>query len=124
MASGYFPVDPQLDPLGKKLQQIADDLSAAISDGWDLVHENDQYDNAANDGMAVGELGMALELIKRNIKPPPKPDYEGFAKQALAIIQKYLPSDSGVTEGAAFSELLALIDTHPALIALSKAGKP
>lgn len=49
-----------------------------------------------------------------------------FARKALEITQRHLllPPDSGLTEHVAFNELLALIDTHPAAIALSNAPKP
>lgn len=45
-------------------------------------------------------------------------DLEDFAWKALAIVANYLPPDSGVSQDEAFNDLLALIDTHPALIQL------
>lgn len=50
-------------------------------------------------------------------------DLADFARRALFITQRYLPPDSGVTQDEAFGELLALIDTHPALIAMSRDPK-
>lgn len=47
-----------------------------------------------------------------------------FGRKALDITQAYLPPDSGITEHEAFKQLLALIDTHPAMLALSLAAEP
>ena len=45
-------------------------------------------------------------------------DLEDFAWKAHTIIANYLPPDSGISQDEAFNDLLALIDTHPAIFKL------
>lgn len=65
MASGSYPLHPNTAE-GFKLVKAAELIREVRKEV--LPWENDQTDNAASDGGADAELGIALELIERNIR--------------------------------------------------------
>lgn len=74
MASGYYPLDPRASD-GAALKQIADELRNLLINRGEYgvlpaAHNNDQFDNAADDGRYEGYLLLALELIERCIENP------------------------------------------------------
>ncbi len=67
MASGYFPLDRN-DPEGEKLVAAADLLEEAIDQQGTYSRELECTEDGVTDGMYLGELSLALRLIRGAVK--------------------------------------------------------
>jgi hypothetical protein len=97
---------------------------------WEKVNAGDKSDETTDAIFAAAtETGEKIDILRACLAEARvdegtsgAPTLKDFASRALAIVQDYLPPDSGISEQQAFGALLELIDTHPALIALSRSG--
>lgn len=64
MSSGYFPLDKH-DEHYQRLRGIAQDLAAVIADHHKLAGENLTPEDAVRDGVYLGYLQVAVELIRK-----------------------------------------------------------
>jgi hypothetical protein len=67
MSSGYFPLSTY-DSDGEKLTLISADLSKLIEGLREAARELDVPEDALSDGTYIGQLDLALELIRRCIR--------------------------------------------------------
>ena len=67
MASGYFPLERD-DPEGERLIEAADILDRAIRDQGSYSRELECTEDGVTDGMYLGELNLALRLIRGAVK--------------------------------------------------------
>ena len=107
MSSGYFPISPRFDE-GKKLLEalkLLKDVSSSCHSGDDgaLTPEDTK-----SDGRYLARIDLAIDLVAPCIEGHVA--YWRLAQDALAIINKYLPPDSGISEHDALSDLIGLFD--------------
>ncbi len=68
MSSGYFPLSTYDKDGGEKLTMISADLSRLIEGFREAARELDVPEDAFSDGTYIGQLDLALELIRRCIR--------------------------------------------------------
>lgn len=67
MASGYFPLD-KYDTHSDTLFNVAEELEIVISEHLQAAAENLTAEDAAQDGIYLGYLRVAVELIRKCLK--------------------------------------------------------
>jgi hypothetical protein len=73
VASGYFPLEAD-EPEGKRVLAAADEIQAVLDEMRRYVYEDSyQFDNAADDGQSLAMLGLALKLIRAEVRGPSGP---------------------------------------------------